>query len=588
MSEESVSRIHGRFYLTLISPASHITSLLISFFCASILVVLAYAYYLELPIEDLVFVLPLSLAVLYAGKMIDYALLKRLPVTTLPKVYHTAAFASALWLFTAILGLASATIWGGGDPGFHFLIVGMLLVVAFRIGIFASVFGASLGRAVAVAPILPLTFFASFVSVENLPLFLSNGTGLGFGLGLVAIAIVWAVLADKAGRPQVPSAFNLLQAYLLASTRHNPESMEAIIERRARESRVSTYMLAFKTPKARSLIVLPDIHPGPFHPVGGSNLPYEIYKAYSKESMNAVVMHSVSDHSLNLPSRTQVERYLGSLNEQQESFEHGKTCTEPITIQINKARVTSLAFGKVAMLMLSMAPHGMEDVPDVVRREVEGYARRRGFSHSLVIDTHNSMGKHLDEDETSDLTKACRVALDELIKKPQYVFRFGFCHSSEIAADAGDTGPAGLGVMVISVNGKTFAMGWADSNNMARGLRESIISHLAENDISMLEICTSDTHFTSGRVRNRTGYFTFGSLSSPEAVGKWYLQMARRAVAEIDDADYSVIRSSSDVKIMGREQFSDYSKTLDRAMNFTKASLGITVAVYIVLLVVAG
>ncbi|MFQ5920711.1 MAG: DUF2070 family protein [Nitrososphaerales archaeon] len=585
--EESVSRIHNRFYLTLISPASHLTSLLISFFCASLVIVVSYVYYLDLAVGSLAVALPASLAVLYVGMIIDFALLRSLPVTKLTKIYHTAAFASLLWLLTAALGVASAFVFGRAETGFHFIVEGMLLAVGLRIGIFVSVFGASLPRAVAVSPILPLIFLASFVPIEQVPLYLSDPVGLGFGLGLVAIVIVWSVIADRAGKPRVTSTFKLLQAYLLAWTEHNPQSMESVMEKRAHESRVSTYTLAFESPKSRSLIVVPDIHPGPFHPVGGSNLPYEICQAYSKDFMNAVVMHSISDHSLNLPSKAQVERYLSSLGDQK-SFERGNQCTEPIVIQVNKARVTALGFGKVAVLMLSMAPHGMEDVPEVVRREVEEHARSRGFNHVLVIDTHNSMGKHMDEDESSDMIKACRVALEELVKKPQQHFKFGFCNSSEIGARAGDLGPAGMSAMAISLDDtkSSFAIGWADSNNMARGLRERIVSHLAENGVSMLEICTSDTHHTSGRARNRTGYFTFGSLSSPETVSGWYLEMARRAAANAEGADYDLIKTSSEVKIMGREQFSDYSNTLDRAMNITKVSIGVTVAVYIAMLVV--
>lgn len=584
MSDESVTRIHKRFYLTLINPASRVTSLLISFFCASLVVVLSYIYYLDLPLQNLAVVLPLSFAVLYAAKMIDFAVLRSSPVVKLAKIYHTAAFANMFWLITIALGIASASFFGRPETNFRFIVEGMLLAAGFRIVVFTSVFGTSLPKAVLVSPLLPLIFFTSFTPIEQVPFFLSDAIGMGFGLALMAIAAVWTVIADRAGRPSVASTFKLLQAYILAWTELNPKSMEVIIEGRAQESKVNTYTLAFKTPNGRSLIVVPDVHPGPFYPVGGSNLPYEIYKTYSLNSMHAVVMHSISDHSLNLPSKTQVERYLSSLNDQK-LFEDGNTCTEPIVIQVNKARVSGLAFGKVAMLMLSLAPSGMEDVPEVIRKEVESYARIKGFSYMLVIDTHNSIGKHLDEDDSSGMLKACKAVLDELVMKPQYNFKLGFCHSSEIGASADDVGPAGMSVMTFNVNDKSFAIGWADSNNMARGLRERVLEQLAANNISMLEVCTSDTHYTSGKARNLTGYFTFGSLSSPDTVSKWYLEMAKRASERAENASYEASRISSEVKVMGAEQFSDYSDALDCALNITKISIGITVAVYIAMLI---
>jgi putative membrane protein len=516
--------------------------------------------------------------------MIDFVILKNLPVAKLSKIHHSNAFANLLWVATIVFGISAAFILGKPETHFRFIVEGMLLAAGFRIVVFRSVFGASLPKAILVSPVLPLIFFVSFMPMEQLPSYLSDTVGLSFGITLVALAAIWAMVADRAGRPGVVSTFKLLQAYLLAMTEQNPKSIERMIEDKAQESKVSTYTLAFKTSRGRSAIVVPDIHPGPFYPVGGSNLPYEIYKTYSQNSVQTVVMHSISDHSLNLPSRAEVEHYLNSLNNQK-PFESGNTCTEPIVIQVNKARVSGLAFDKVALLMLSLSPYGMEDVPELIRKEVESYTRSKGFSHVLVVDSHNSMGEHLSEDDSSDLLKACKLTLDELVKKPQSHFKFGFCHSSEIGAVANDVGPAGMSVMVINVNDKSFAICWADSNNMARGLREHVYEQLAVNNISMLEICTSDTHYTSGNARNLTGYFTFGSLSSQDMVSKWYLEMAKKAGEKVENASYDVSQTSSEVKVMGSEQFLDYSKALDRALNVTKVFVGITVAVYIAMLV---
>jgi putative membrane protein len=227
----------------------------------------------------------------------------------------------------------------------------------------------------------------------------------------------------------------------------------------------------------------------------------------------------------------------------------------------------------------------MEDVPELIRREVETYAEQKGFDLALVIDSHNSIGKHLSEDDSADMLKACRVALDELKMKSQFNFEFGFCHSSEIGASADDVGPAGMGVMAFKANQKLFVIGWTDGNNMTRSLRESIVEHLSSNGIPMLEVCTSDTHYTSGKARNFTGYYTFGSLSPSEVVGKWYLQMARKALEKMNVASYEVSHMSSDVKVMGSSQFSHYSGALDRSMNLTKAFLGVTITVYVTLLV---
>ena len=77
--------------------------------------------------------------------------------------------------------------------------------------------------------------------------------------------------------------------------------------------------------------------------MGGSNIPYLIYKNLGSSAM---VMHSVSNHSLNLPSQTEVNQYLDSLSEYSVSQE-GVQCSEPVTVQINNARCVGLLFGKL-------------------------------------------------------------------------------------------------------------------------------------------------------------------------------------------------------------------------------------------------
>ena len=89
-------------------------------------------------------------------------------------------------------------------------------------------------------------------------------------------------------------------------------------------------------------LVFPGIHPGPYHPVGGSNIPYTIYKSLDSQAM---VMHSISDHAMNLPSAQHVENYVSSLSKCSIS-DKGATCTEPVSVQINRARVTGILIWK--------------------------------------------------------------------------------------------------------------------------------------------------------------------------------------------------------------------------------------------------
>ena len=156
-------------------------------------------------------------------------------------------------------------------------------------------------------------------------------------------------------------------------------------------------------------MVLPEIHPGPFHPVGGSNIPYLIYKNMDSSAM---VMHSVSNHALNLPNQEEVQVYLESLSKSSVTFS-GTKCTEPVIVQINKARCAGILFEKTAVLFLSLSPHGMEDIPISIRTEIEQFAKNRNFERIMVIDCHNAMGEEINKDDGVDCLLYTSDAADE-------------------------------------------------------------------------------------------------------------------------------------------------------------------------------
>ena len=172
-------------------------------------------------------------------------------------------------------------------------------------------------------------------------------------------------------------------------------------------------------------MVLPDIHPGPFHPIGGSNITDLIYK---KMDSTAMVMHSISNHDLNLPTQKEVQNYLNSLQESKVQ-QGGAVCTEPVAVTINKARAGGLLFDRTALLFLSLSPHGMEDLPPNVRSEIEQFAENRNFEQVLIVDTHNAMGKEISKEDSDDLLLAAKSTLDTLKTKQSHPFKFGFANS---------------------------------------------------------------------------------------------------------------------------------------------------------------
>jgi putative membrane protein len=579
---DDVSNIHRRWSITRINPSSSRTSYAIWIGCAIIIVVVSQLYNLQAGISDLALYLPLSLLFLVSSHFLDYLALRGTPVRKFSKIAHVSAFANIFWSLTVLLGIAADFVFSK-SPSIDYIIAGMLLAVGFRIGLFISVFGASTLRAILVSFIQPVIFFFAFMPPSSYHSIVTQSySGIIFGTILLAIGVVWTVIADRAGRPGVKSTFGLLRAFLVAWSENRVDMIEELIEAKAHENLITTKVVRFFFADNQAAIVLPEVHPGPFSMVGGSNLPYVLYQKFSKR---ALVMHSVSDHSLNIPSKKELEKYVKGLA-QMKTRENGGTCSRPVQVRINNSTSTGIAFGSTAMVMLSLAPKGMEDIPRALRNELESFGATIGFSDVLVVDCHNAMGKHLDDSDRNDLLTSAKQCLDQLKKQPQKHFKIGFASLDDIDLTIMDRtdelGQGGLAVLVISVDNKNYAIGWADSNNMENKARDYIVSKINSN-ATMLEICSSDTHSTSGK-RTREGYFALGTTTNLNKIATIYIQLCSKAAETAAESVYEFGYAQSPIKVMGKKQFEDYSSALDRSVNVTKVFIGITVASFIAML----
>lgn len=581
---DDVSNIHRRWSVTRINPSSSKVSYSIWIACAVIIVVVSHTYNLQAGITGLAVYLPLSLAALVGSHFLDYIALRGTPVHKFSKIAHVSAFANVFWSLTLLLGVASDYIFSK-SPSIDYIILGMLLAVGFRIGLFISVFGASTLRGILVAFIQPLIFFFAFMPPSSYNLIASQSyAGLLSGAVLIIIGIAWTIIADRAGRPGVKSTFGLLRAFLVAWSDNKVDMIEELIESRAHDNIIATKVIRFLFAGKQASIVLPEVHPGPFSMVGGSNLPYVLYERFSKR---ALVMHSVSDHSLNIPSKKELEKYVKDLA-QMTIKERGDTCSTPVQVRISKSTSTGIAFGNSAIVMLSLAPSGMEDIPRSVSSELESFGSAIGFSDVLVVDCHNAMGKHLNDSDKNDLITSAKQCLDQLKKQPQKPFKIGFASLDDIDHKMEPTeelGQGGLAVLVISLDNKSYAIGWADSNNMENTTRDQVVSRINGN-ATMLEICSSDTHSTSGK-RTREGYFALGTTTNPDKIAKVYSELCSRAIEMAAGSAFELASAHSAIKVMGKKQFEDYSSALDRSVTVTKVFLAITVASFIAMLILS-
>ncbi len=135
--------------------------------------------------------------------------------------------------------------------------------------------------------------------------------------------------------------------------------------------------------------------------------------------------------------------------------------------------------------------------------------------------------------------------------------------------------------MCLKIKDKKYFLGWADANNMENGVREQIVKNFADKGYSLLEVCTSDTHFARVKVRNKNGYYQLGLITGADKLSEWMLEIAKKAENKISTAKFEILEHQTEVKIMGEGIFEDYSKALDNSLKITKGFMIGCVALFL-------
>ena len=573
MSEsKDIENIHRRYSFTLINPASFYVSLTGSVAITAIISLLCFNNYIQN--YEIFYHLPATVAVLLAIQYIDSRFTRHKEYS---KSLHMSFFGNALWLITIVGGIIGSAILSK-EPTLFYVAVGALIFSSFRIGIMTTTLGISMKKACVLCFIQPLAIFLVLVPIGMWSILYDVQT-LVFGIAFLAVAVVWSYVTNRSGLPLIKSTHKLLQAYLQSVSQNDPSDMESIILETSKSSDISTSQIRFSTKDDKNdfRMILPDLHPGPFHPVGGSNIPYQIYKTMNSSAM---VLHSISDHSLNLPSQQDVQDYLQELSKSQVST-NGLTCTEPVTAQINKARAVGIRLDQTALLFLSLSPHGMEDVPVILKTEIEQMAKNRNFQHALIVDTHNAMGGEISQEDSEDLMTAAKNVLDILITKTNHPLEYGYANSQSMDIQTNDLAGGGIGMLCLAFDQRKYFLCWADANNMENGVREKIVTHLKNNGYELVEMFTSDTHSTTMGVRNRNGYYELGSVTKSERLSNWCLSIAKQAEKNIAPGKFEILENSAKVRIMGSGIFEHLSRALDNSLKVTQGFMILCTGIFL-------
>ncbi|OYT62504.1 MAG: hypothetical protein B6U69_01510 [Thermofilum sp. ex4484_15] len=326
--------------------------------------------------------------------------------------------------------------------------------------------------------------------------------------------------------------------------------LEEVFESLGITREVNVTLIGFKGDNEPTLLIAPEIHPGPLKGVGSSHMPYFLSKALEGKGYSVVLpLHTPCDHTLDLVSSKYLSHVINAIKTK--DLMNKVPITEPIRVTVGGITLFSLRLGNALLVIVSRQDGGMEDIDRTIVEE----CRRRIGVKVIMIDGHNSyepgcpsptisnlMGKAIIEGVTKAWKRLRNAPNYDTLRVGSYHLRISY--NNEI-------GKGGIWAIVLEIQKRKYFLLVLDANNMIKGLRNKLREELLAYGFADGEIITTDTHEVG--VRPRRGYEPLGSYISYTELKNYLLEALRGASANLSSAITFLEEVKVNVRVLGRE-----------------------------------
>jgi putative membrane protein len=528
----------------------------------------------------IVFVLSAS-AISSALRIVD-----RKSIATFRRVLALMIAGEILWLVIAVVGAAFAWATGSAYSLTNTLLLGAFVCAGFEFLVINGAFEKNALLSFVLAMLHP-TSTILIVRVPELTTHLDPVAVTGGTLAL-ALMVAFPLLLQRRKTSLGHDALTLFQAFMKTWTAGDSEDLEGIIAAHSEAVEVTTKVLRIRSKTGDVFLVLPGVHPGPFHPVGSYDLPGVISGAF-RDLGPTMTLHRPGGHERNLTTRAETLAYAQGVAELARSIvpaENQALLRGPIYAHIGKASVSASAFANDVIMTVSFAPLGSDDIDTQVESELAKAASESGFNLS-IIDAHNSIDPNLQHPATGDPGwKQMFKAIGKL--EPQR-FSAAYSHSSEIGfAGGGDLTENGMGLFMVQAGTLKSVLVLADANNSIPGLHSQVARVLESAGYSLIEFCTSDSHNLAARgLTAERGYEALGEATSLTSIADAVIKMANLAESRLNPAEYGSAEMKSRVRVFGSRALEEFASITQASSRFSRNYFRFTTAAVVVLLLLS-
>jgi putative membrane protein len=345
--------------------------------------------------------------------------------------------------------------------------------------------------------------------------------------------------------------------------------------------------------KLKALVVVPDVHMGPFGYLGGSNMPEKLYKELKGLAEHTLVLHGTATHDLNPVSSSETSRMaravvksVEGLKKSQFSSKGSKLVRKHAESSVN---VSLQYLGETPVSTYTASPKPTDDIDYRIGKKARSTIRSasKGSGDSgteiepLFVDAHNCMKPgegyvHLDSPRTGAILKALKEVTGKA-GRPRLTngLEIGYAEQTGFTVDDHGLGPMGIQVLAVRTAEKEkTAYILFDGNNMIPGLRETIINHLkSKTGIADAEVLTSDNHVVNMTIG---GYSPVGEKFDKTRLLKILVKLVEQAMADLEPGE----AASAHVKLTNFKVFGQgNTMKLSSAINETVSLMGKSFAV---------
>ena len=353
----------------------------------------------------------------------------------------------------------------------------------------------------------------------------------------------------------------VLDAWMVEYT----EGFEKLLESNSIKIKTKTYCIKLKQDGSNSCIIIPPVHPGPFKGVGSYNITEVIAEHFKKKGFDdVIVLHSASNHDMNLPSKRSMMEYIAQLD----------TGAEEKAIKaykVFKEEGRYFAYHGISTdvcdLVIMMPKITMDDFPMGFMQILYNENKKRE-KDLIIVDSHSNLSSYVGNVDFYEPLK---------IKTPLPDFKeLYFAVEKLDSSNMEEVGKCGVYRIEFSDGYSRLKILYVDSNNALPNVREAIYESTG------YLVVTSDTH-TVKTFANRKGYWAFGELTDIQKIIK---MIKNKPDLNLEKVEASLLIWNNEISVIGEEGLNKLKQAMGLSLKFLKYYLAAICALFVFAVVI--